>query len=165
MQNCRFEITGPKTLAKGETAKYQLSPIPDGALCSVQWSINDHSLRVSSTYADLFIRHMGFDEITVTAMSNAPGANIAATVTCRGEKECGPTDIPFVVGMPLPDGSIKAGNIFFLVLLPFIVVVGVALLPLWIIVWIIDRSTGSDEASHVKKVSAELRKLLPSWFR
>jgi hypothetical protein len=54
MVNCPFEITGPKTLARGETAKYQLSPIPDGALCNVQWSINDQPLRVSSTYADLF---------------------------------------------------------------------------------------------------------------
>jgi hypothetical protein len=165
MPKCPFEITGPKTLAKGETAKYQLKPMPDGALCTVQWLINDRPLRVSSTYADLFIRHMGFDEITVTAMSNDPGANITATVTCRGEKECGPTDIPFVVGTPLPDDSMKAGNIALLVLLPFIVVVGVALLPVWITVWIIDRVSRSDEESQVKKVSAERRKLLPSWFR
>jgi hypothetical protein len=81
---------------------------------------------------------MGFDEITVTAMSDAPGANITAMVTCRGEKECGPTSIPFVLGTPLPDSSIKPGNLALLVLLPFIVVVGVALLPLWITVGIIE---------------------------
>src|SRR5580658_1658542 len=165
MPDCPFVITGPQKLGKGETATYQLAPVPDGAVCSVQWSINGQPARASNTYVDLYLRQVGFDEITVNATGADPGANITAKVTCQGKNQCGPTLIPFVMGAPSPDDSIKGGNILFIVLLPFIVLVGVALLPVWIIIWIVDRIRGSDEEKHVKKAASELHMLLPTWFR
>ncbi len=105
MPDCPFQISGPQKLGKAATATYQLSPTPDGALCSVQWSINGQPLKAQNTYADLFISQVGFNEIIVKATSDDPAVNITATITCRGDKPCGPTPIPFVVGTPMPDNS------------------------------------------------------------
>jgi hypothetical protein len=165
MADCAFSISGLQKLKKGDTVIYELSPSPDGALCSVQWSINGRPMKAGDTIADLYIRQVGFDQVTVTAEVDDPGAKIVARVTCRGKKECGPTDIRIDVGTPPPEDSMKAGNIVLLVLLPFIIIVGVALLPVVVIVFIIDKVSETDESKHVKKVRAELRALLPSWFR
>ncbi len=122
-------------------------------------------MKASDTYADLYIRRVGFDDMVVTATRDDPAANIIATVECHGDKPCGPTHIPSVLGTPSPDEGVKSGNVLLLILLPFIIAIGVALLPVWIIVWIVDHVTGSNEEKNVKKVREELKKLLPTWFR
>src|SRR4051812_14009221 len=103
MADCTFTISGPANLTKGQTATFRLTPTPDGAVCSVQWSINGRPIGASNTYAGLYVVQVGFDEIMLTARDDDPGATITARVTCRGLAPCGPTDVPWVVGTPAQD--------------------------------------------------------------
>jgi hypothetical protein len=161
MPACTFVISGPTKLTNGQSGTFQLTPTPDGAVCSVQWTINGQPARGGNTYGDAFAVQVGFNEIIVRATRDDPAVEIGARVTCKGLFPCGPTDLAFTLGEPVDDSGIKAGNIVLIVLLPFIVVVGVALLPVFVVAWIIDKATDSDTTKQARKVSAELRKLLP----
>jgi hypothetical protein len=128
----------------------------------VEWSVNGHSIKPSNTYSGLFVVQLGFDQIIVKATDDNPGADISARVTCRGAAECGPTNVSFVVGTPSHAEEIKAGNIVLIVMLPFIVVVGIALLPVLIVAFVIDRATDSNTSQQVRRVGSELKRLLPA---
>ena len=160
MGACTFTISTPSSLTKDQAGTFQLTPTPDGAVCSVHWTINGMPAKAGNNYGDLHVVQVGFSEIIVRATADNPGAVIGATVECAGATPCGPTSNSVVFGGGYEEG-IKGGNIVLIVLLPFIIVVGVALLPVFLIAFIIDKATDGNETKKVQKAGTELLRLLP----